>query len=151
MRLERYCYGDGCTQGRLRLASGAVLHTLERPWVAGMPGGMPFVSCVPDGRYSLVEHGRPNGDRVPALRNPDLGVYYSKTSVPPEGGRTLILIHAANWVDQLHGCIAPGIGSTVSDNRMMVTNSRAAMVKVMESFDNGDDELVIVPSLGTKE
>lgn len=154
MRLERYSYADDCTRGKLTLASGAVLHTLERPWKPGMPGGMPRESCVPDGAYRLRDHIRPNGDRVLALSNPDLAVYYTDDERPAGAGRYLILFHAANWAHELHGCIAPGVGQMVQFDerdgaRPMVTSSRAAMTRVMEAFDAGDTELIIEPTQGT--
>lgn len=154
MILTRYCYGDEATLGRLTLGdvdgNGTVLHTIERPWVPGMPGGMPFVSCLPDGDYQLLPHVRPNGDYVLALRNPDLSVWYSTRNVPAEGGRSLILLHAANYASQVQGCIAPGMGRTVIDNRAMVTHSRKAMAKIMDYYEAHEpDEIRIVPTTGT--
>lgn len=151
MILERYCYSSDWTCGRLTFGD-VVLYTLERPWRPGLPGGMPFVSCIPDGSYSLLRHARPNGDRVLALRNPGCGVWYSKANVPDSGGRYLILLHAANRVDEVQGCIAPGLNIIINDNRPMVTSSRAAMRKIMDHFERGENiNLIIRPALGTKE
>jgi hypothetical protein len=136
LTLERYCYSETETEGWLWLDDGTRLHTLERPWRAGPPGGMPFVSCVPDGTYELVPHQRPNGDLVLALRNPDLGVYYEQADVPDAGGRYLILIHPANFVHQINGCLAPGKGRTIHNGQPMVTSSRQAMQEIMQ--DNYD-------------
>ena len=149
MKLERYCYADDCTKGKLRLGN-EVLHTLERPWVAGKRGGMPFVSCIPDGEYQILPHVRPNGDRVLALRNPEHGVYYEQSDVPDTGGRYLILLHAANYVEQVQGCIAPGLSAIIHENRPMVTSSRTSMRKIMEWYDDEKPEtLVIKPKMGT--
>lgn len=154
MILARTAYLPMATIGRLVLADSSdddALHTVERPWIPGKaPGGRPFVSCVPDADYDLLRHARPNGDVVLALRNPDAGVYYSAEHVPPEGGRALILIHAANYAEELQGCIAPGLVLTINDNRLMVGNSRAAMRRVMAAFDAGDSKLKIKPVLGTR-
>ena len=150
MRLERYCYGPEWTLGRLYVGEH-VLHTLERPWRPGSPGGMPFVSCVPDGAYQLLPHVRPNGDFVLALRNPDLGVWYSTANVPDTGGRTLILLHAANRVDEVQGCVAPGLSAIIHENRPMVTSSRAAMKIIMDHYEQHEpDEIVIEPCLGAR-
>ena len=153
MRLERYAYAELATLGRLRVRGhDEPLPTIERPWIPGSaPGGRPHVSCVPDGSYSLLRHARPNGDVCVALRNPDLGVYYSSENVPEAGGRTLILIHSANFVEELEGCIAPGLTFTISQNRMMVTSSREAMALVMAAFDAGDKKLDIAPALGASD
>ena len=150
MRLERYCYAPRWTLGKLHVGND-VLHTLERPWVAGSPGGMPFVSCIPDGTYQILPHVRPNGDYVLALRNPNLGVWYSTTNVPDSGGRYLILLHSANYVEQVQGCIAPGIDSIIHENRVMVTSSRRAMKVIMDYYEEHEpDELAIEPCVGTK-
>jgi len=109
MKLDRIAYLPEATVGRLMIDGCETLYTIERPWIAGRaPGGAPNVSCVPDGVYSLVRHARPNGDVCVALRNPSCGVYYSQEHVPAAGGRTLILIHSANYASELQGCIAPG-------------------------------------------
>ena len=111
-----------------------------------MPGGMPFESCVPDGEYQLIEHARPNGDQVLALRNPDCGVYYTEQERGDRPGRYLILIHSANWVEQVVGCIAPGLVRTIAENKRMVRSSRAAMRKIMARKYTS---LLIEPALGT--
>jgi len=115
------------------------LYTIERPWLPTDPGGMPEESCVPAGRYDLVTHIRRNGDIVRALVNPGLGVYYLKGDRPNSVGRYLILIHAANWVHQIVGCIAPGYGR----KGKMVTNSRKAMSLLMNWLSDDEAEIVI--------
>lgn len=124
------------TMGRL-MFDGQTLHTVEQEWRPTAPGGEPNNSCVPAGTYELVAHTRPNGDKVRALINRGLGVYYHATDRPNNVGRFLILIHAGNTAKDVVGCIAPGLGRTGS----MVTSSRAAMAKLMAYL--GDDEATI--------
>lgn len=147
--LERYCYSDIATLGKLYLSHNEAdfLYTLERPWIGGVPGGMPFESCVPDGRYELLPYTRQNGDEVYALRNPDNGVYFTKAEKGSAPGRYKILIHAANYVDQIAGCVAPGRGKAIHQNKHMVTHSRDAMREIME-YDWPYIE--IKPATGTK-
>lgn len=114
------------------------LAALERPWVPTKPGGEPFISCVPAGWYRLSPHTRPNGDRVLALTNAGLAVYYRDVDRPSSVGRYLILIHPANWTHQINGCIAPGLAHAISNKGTMVTSSRIAMSRIMEYI--GDDE-----------
>ncbi len=95
-----------------------------------MPGGTPYRSCVPDGRYTLVKHTRPDGTKTVALVNKGLGVWHRAEDRPNEWGRFLILIHAGNYVEDVVGCIAPGLFRTIYDNRLMVTTSRYAMRKL---------------------
>lgn len=146
LRLVRYCYSDTETEGRLYIENEHVLFTLERAWRPGPAGGMPFESCVPDGSYQLIPHTRPNGDAVLALRNPDLGVYYTEQERGGRPGRYLILIHAANIVAEVVGCIAPGMVRTIANNQRMVRSSREAMRAIMAGQW---DTLDIQPTKGT--
>lgn len=146
--LQRYCYSETETEGYLWLDDANFVHTLERPWIAGMPGGMSFRSCVPDGSYQLVPHTRPNGDEVLALRNPALGVYYTAEERGERPGRYLILIHAGNVVDDVVGCIAPGEVRTIYKNRRFVGSSRPAMRRIMAKKRA---RLVIEPLCGTED
>lgn len=90
------------------------IFTLERPWlpVGGAPCGQKGVSCVPPGRYQLVPHNSEAHPHTVALVNPALWVYHFDEDVPPERrgfARTTVLIHPANYVSELRGCIAPGL------------------------------------------
>jgi hypothetical protein len=126
-------------QGSL-VFNGLSMHTIERPWIPTDPGGKPFQSCVPAGRYWLRPHTRRNGDEVLALVNPGLGVYYLDSD--RQGvGRYLILIHVGNWSTDVVGCIAPGLGKSDSDKGPMVTSSRSAMTVLMD-YIGGDAALI---------
>ena len=145
LTLERFAYTPTETEGRLWLNDEDYVYTLERPWIDGLPGGMPFESCVPDGQYDLIAHRRPNGDDVFALRNPDCHVYYTDQERAGRPGRYLILIHSANWVEEVVGCIAPGLVRTIASNKRMVRSSREAMRRIL---DSGATRLVIEPAVG---
>lgn len=95
------------------------IFTLERPWVPAspyraddwIPCGRKGVSCVPPGRYLLVPHNSEAHPHTVALVNPDLWVYHLDADVPASQrnfARTAVLIHPANYVSELRGCIAPG-------------------------------------------
>jgi len=121
-----------------------VLATIEKPWIDGdTPGGKPFESCIPAGKYNLILHTRPDGKKVVALINEDLGVYYIEEDVPEKGGRYLILIHIANWSHDVVGCVGPGTGKTQSAKGPMVTNSKAAMSQIMDYINGDSAELEI--------
>ena len=99
---------DGiCTFGTIRVAE-QLFQTLERPWIPGSPGGTPGRSCIPVGTYRLEKHNSEAHPRSFALVNEALHVYHY---VIPTGqqGRTACLIHVANQVIELRGCIAPGM------------------------------------------
>ena len=92
LQLIRYCYGPDNTSGLLKFGDNLELSlwTLECPW----RDNQIFVSCVPDGSYPLVAFDSPE--------HPDSWVL---TPVP---GRTGILIHTGNTVNDTQGCILVG-------------------------------------------
>ena len=126
------------TMGRFEF-DGNHLHCCEQEWRPTAPGGEPNNSCVPAGTYKLIHHTRPNGDKVLALVNPGLGVYYQAEERTRAVGRFLILIHAGNTSKDVIGCIAPGMGRS----GQMVTSSRKAMKLIMDYMDGEEGEIVI--------
>lgn len=125
--LHRFHRTATVTLGTL-YCDGLKLACLERPWIADAPGGTPSLSCVPAGRYLLLPHERPNGDDVLALVNPGLGVYHLPHQRPNKVGRWGILLHSANRVDQIAGCLAPGMRFDGEETR----ESRQAMTRIMQ-------------------
>jgi hypothetical protein len=117
---------DGrCTLGTLR-RNGTTLQSLERPWKPGPPGGMKGVSCVPPGMYRLVRHDTEAHPRTFALVNEELSVYHYE--IPPgTQGRTAVLIHVANWVSEIRGCIALGMERALNGDAWMIRQSRIAI------------------------
>ncbi len=141
--LERQPTTSTHTEGFLSF-NDEILATLERPWIdEGYPGGKPFKSCIPSGIYELVPHARPDGRLVMALVNPDLGVYRYEEDRPDGKGRYLILIHVANWVHDIVGCIAPGLAKTTSPRGRMVTKSSRAMNRIMDYINSEQAEIEI--------
>ena len=75
------------------------------------------------------------------------GVYASQEERDAVGvGRFLILIHPANWADELQGCIAPGLhldympsGSRRGLEAIGVSNSRQAMMDLAGALDGVDE------------
>lgn len=107
------------------------LWTIERPWLNNQKGE----SCIPEGRYYLEWH-EPTGVTLPdgwtgtwALVNRSLGVVHY-----PEPGaqRNLILLHVANWPENVEGCIGFGEQHVISGNGLMVTRSKASTAKALE-------------------
>lgn len=138
--LERKPSTSSHTEGFLSFGD-EILATIERPWVGGALGGKPFVSCVPNGIYQLRPHTRPNGDECLALVNPELGVYYLEEDRVGGIGRYLILIHVGNWVEDIVGCIAPGLSKGDSERGRMVRSSKAAMKRIMD-YVGGDSAII---------
>lgn len=153
--LDRFSYANTETEGNLSVASFK-LATIERPWVPhDTPGGKPFESCIPDGEYSLDPWKRPNGHEVYILSNPDLGVFKEKGDGV---GRYLILIHVANWVINVVGCIGPGTSRSIMKNpstgryEHAVSSSGEAMRILTEQLGREESHTLTIRSMcGTGE
>lgn len=88
--LERFCYSDMGTFGKLRYKNFEC-YTVERPW----ENNTPYVSCVPPGIYP-IKPSRFNKGNYPC---------WELEQVP---NRTLIKIHRANTYHDVQGCIGLG-------------------------------------------
>lgn len=123
--------GEMQTKGQLFVMSdtGQVLYqcfTLELPWKDNQRN----ISCIPDGRYPIIPRFSPRFQRHLHLLN-----------VP---GRDLILIHEANFVQQLRGCIAVGDMrmDMNGDGLKDLTNSVRTKNRLLE-FITGPTQIVI--------
>lgn len=157
LTLVRWAYGPAFTLGTL-YGDGVRLATLERPWVpdpdSPLLAGESKISCVPDGEYILRPHiseKYPTDRHAYSLENEDLGVYYTRPI--PAGqkyGRTAILIHNANYVRELLGCIAVGLhhNYTVEPTAQ---DSLAAMRVLRAALGRAQHKLFIRPVEGTRE
>lgn len=128
-----------CTLGVLMVGERKFF-TMERPWVPDPEGGAagkPFHSCIPAGAYRIERRETEARGKHFILSNPSLGVYRYPQDVPAGvRGRALILVHPANWAEELYGCIAPGKARIKAEGRWMVTESRAAMNELRTLLGN---------------
>ena len=92
------------------------LNTLELPWKNNKEN----ISCIPVGTYPFKKRYSNKNSRTV------IGIY----DVP---NRTEIEIHIANYVYELKGCIAVGIGKADinGDGLMDVTKSKAALYALL--------------------
>ena len=117
LTLERFCYAEAGTFGRVVLPDGQAFYTVERPWLSNRS----LVSCIPEGRYGLaLDYFNRGRYEAPLIRD-----------VP---GRSRILVHVANWPEDLNGCIGLGTSFGVVDGRMGVHSSRIAFARFMAWF-----------------
>lgn len=132
--------GPDCTLGLLSLEDRN-WQTLERPWIPDplYRGGQPHISCVPAGTYQLVRHNTEKHPHTFALVNPELGVVHE----PAPGMRSDILIHPANFVHELEGCIAIGKYRRWM-NEWSVTASRVAFAELQSALPWVDNEHQLV-------
>lgn len=153
LALVRLAYLPTATLGLLRIGAEQ-FETIERPWVPDPdgPGGEAQQSCIPDGRFVLRPWQSPKFGPVYLFEAPDLGVYATERPAGAKYGRTHCLLHAANQVSELLGCVAPGMRAGIQDGKHWVFESRRALARVSELLGR---ELVhsvtIRPTSGTSE
>ena len=105
----------------IMICEGFKLYTLELPW----KNNEFQKSCIPTGEY---------------ICEPRFSEKYKKhfilKGVP---NRTYILIHAANYVRQLLGCIGVGLSILDIDKDGLndITSSRAALDKLIRTYPEG--------------
>lgn len=126
--LTREGLQGGAMVGTWTAPSGHAWDTLERPWV----GNQRRISCVPCGRYQLVPWRWKGRYPTRALVGQGVGLYDGPGIV-----RTLILLHPANRVTELLGCVALGTrkGKT---GELEGGTSRPAWLELLCELD-GDD------------
>ncbi|MGC3833972.1 DUF5675 family protein [Moritella viscosa] len=98
LTLHRNCFSHGTFSILCDDNGKELCKVLERPWLNNQAS----ISCVPFGTYDFLPHESPKFGQCYALEAPSLGV----TRYGPSQ-RTHILMHKANKVSQLQGCLAP--------------------------------------------
>lgn len=136
LTLTRFCYSPMGAFGRLALPSGLELFTVERPWL----NNRVQESCIPEGDYTL--RMRQSGV-VQRSTGGEFTHGWEVTGVP---GRTFIMLHPANTMDDLQGCIGPGRGLGYVGGKWAVTSSRDAFRDLMGELAPMDEwSLRILP------
>lgn len=100
------------TFGVLYLDTRPVCVTCELPW----KNNRKDESCIPAGRYRCVPHNGPRFSNT-----------WEVTGVPK---RDAIVLHAANTIKELRGCVAPGMEFGELNGLPAVLRSQAAMIKL---------------------
>lgn len=130
VQIKRTVHGTRQTLGELTVYLGQQVvyqcKTLELPWL----NNAPQKSCIPAATYKVVKR-----------RSPKYGDHFHILEVP---NRSYILIHAANYVKQLLGCIAVGKNHVDinGDGLRDVTNSQNT-IKMLNSILPDQFELTI--------
>jgi len=102
--LNRYDFDLFGTYGALCVDNRLICHTYELPWRSNERN----ISCIPEGHYYCEKHED----------------YIYLHDVP---GRSGILIHSGNDMDDTKGCILPGF--TVDRSARCVLHSRPAYAR----------------------
>lgn len=124
------------TVGELRF------QTIERPWIPNTHGGRSgekYVSCISPGVYRVERFTRPSGEKAYRLSNPELDVYRDDDEVErsgknPAACRTIVLMHVANYVHDVIGCVGVGEERKFVGGRWMVTKSKQSMARLRETI-----------------
>lgn len=130
LKLVRWGSTPHGTFGEITLPSGKTFYTVERPWV----NNNRRESCIPAGCYPLVEH------TSPMMQKLSRGKYQTAWMVSGVPDRDYILLHVANTMFNLEGCI--GLGSSLSwiespkgtGPRWAVAGSSGAIDELMEEL-----------------
>jgi len=112
IQIWRHEQTDAATLGVLLIKGRMLGFTLELPWRNNIRN----LSCIPPGLYRvrLRESWR---------RSRDHGATYEVCNVP---GRSGILFHPGNTIDDVEGCIAPGLTvGMVGDKRGVLSSGIA--------------------------
>lgn len=124
-KIERTYRQDGTTgEMVVRDETGRVildLKTVELPWRENERR----ISCIPEGVYEVVPRfSRRHNHHFHVLNVPN---------------RSLILFHVANFVQELEGCIAPGLhhSDIDADGIVDVVHSRQAMDRLLKAAPEG--------------
>lgn len=128
VELERWGYTPVGVFGTLRIGRWSC-YTVERPWA----GNRPNVSCIPEGVYPLRMR------RSGVVTRSTGGEYQEGWEVCDVPGRSYIMLHPANTMDDLEGCIGPGEDIGVVGGKWSVTHSRAAFRELMDQLDERDE------------
>jgi len=121
LRLQRLAMLDQCTLGVLSIGNVPFCFTVERPWLNNAPN----ISCIPAASYPVKwvvtgTSGNRNGRGLGVENVPD---------------RTLIRIHVANVADEVQGCIGVGLQRHDFRRGQGVSQSRAALSKLMDIME----------------
>jgi hypothetical protein len=92
LSIGRFAHTPLGTFGSMKMPDGAVLYTVERPWLDNKPS----VSCIPDGKYNCQPRRFFRGG-------------YDAVEITGVKGRSHILFHIANTMNDVEGCV--GVGS----------------------------------------
>jgi len=117
IRLHRTENNPDATFGELLINGAHACFTLEDAW----RDNRPRVSCIPAGTYEVIPHGWEDGSTVKFKR------VWEITGVP---GRSAILIHQGNTVDDTVGCVLVGTTLGMIDGRRGILGSNAALNKL---------------------
>ena len=140
--LTRFCYSSMGTFGKLEGLNLSML-TIEDPWHNNEPNN----SCIPDGPYTAKRTHRPKHGNTFVLINEDLKI----AEYPKPGMRSSCLIHIANTILDVEGCIGLGERLGCLGSNWAILDSGIAINRFMQHVENEQEfELKIIQGKGAK-
>ena len=120
--IERFAYTRWGVLGSLQYENVSC-RTLELPWKNNETNE----SCIPEGVYNTINHD-----------SPTFGKCFWVQGVPQ---RSEILIHPANWISQLDGCVAVGdqYDFDCNKNLFAVWNSKDTLNRLLNTLPSEFD------------
>jgi len=122
--IER-AYTDLATLGRLSIDGHQFCVTIEKCW----KNNKEDISCISEGEYVITPHTSPSKGECYLVNGTFL--------------RSNILIHIANFEDELEGCIAPGLKQTIINGKLAVSSSAIAFARLLKKLNNQQHTLII--------
>ena len=138
--LERFAYTPWGVFGRIVYGNFRAF-TIERPWL----NNKARESCIPDGEYELQWYNSPKFGPTWAVVGGTVSLFPTATSK-----RSAILIHKANTMDDLMGCIGLGVSLGFVKNKWAVLNSKKATTEFLALTRGKKLKLLITPMLGAR-
>jgi len=131
--IERFMYSSMGTFGVLYIDGKEQCYTVEKPWRKNEQN----ISCIPEGKYPLTP--RMSGV-VSRTTGGDYDWGFEVANVP---NRTYIMIHPANTIADLEGCIGVGQSLGCVNNKWAVTKSRKAYAELINKIDRLEHSIEI--------
>lgn len=120
LTLLRVGYADQGTFGVLRDGAIPFAVTMEPPW----SNNEARISCIPPGQYVCKR-----------VLSPKFGDTFEVTNVP---GRSHVLFHAGNTLEDTEGCIMVGKAFDGTNALPIISSSRAGYGRLMEKVAGQD-------------
>ena len=141
--LTRFCYSqDMGTFGILEAPNFKCL-TVEDPW----KNNEQAKSCIPEGVYQCKRTSRPKHGNTFVIINEELGI----AEYPKLGMRDSCLMHTANTILDVEGCIGLGEKNGCLGSLWSVLDSRTAFSRFMQFMDGTDEfQLSIIQVKGAR-
>lgn len=122
------------TFGVMNMPSGKTFYTVEKP----DKGNRDNESCIPEGTYEL---GLRESSVISRTTH---GKYSEGWNVKDVPDRDYIMIHIANTVNDLEGCIGLGKGVGFIENNWAVTSSSTAFDEFMAEMKDIENPKIVI-------